>query len=168
MSAPKRHNRLFAIYPNSYGFAFVVFEGSLAPVAWGIKNVRGKRKNKQCLRYIKATLKRYEPDAMVLQDMSPTGTVRARRITVLNDSIQEMAEDFDIPTYLISRAQVRNAFVYLGVTTKQAIAEAVAKHVPAFARYLPPVRKPWMSEDARMGLFDAAALAWTFFRGLEK
>ena len=48
---------------------------------------------------------------------------------------------------------------------KDAIAEAIVKHVPAFARYLPPVRKPWMSEDKKMGLFDAAALALTFIQG---
>ena len=29
--------------------------------------------------------------------------------------------------------------------------------------YLPPIRKIWKSEDSRMGLFDAAALALTFF-----
>jgi hypothetical protein len=37
-------------------------------------------------------------------------------------------------------------------------------HIPAFERYVPPPRKPWKSEDARMGIFDAAALALTFFK----
>jgi hypothetical protein len=41
---------------------------------------------------------------------------------------------------------------------------ARAKHIPAFERHVPPPRKPWMSEDARMGLFDAAALALIFFQ----
>jgi hypothetical protein len=47
---------------------------------------------------------------------------------------------------------------------KQIIAEAIARHVPAFERYVPPPRKPWMSEDARMGLVDAAALGLVFFQ----
>lgn len=64
--------------------------------------------------------------------------------------------------YAFSRAQVRLAFAYLDITTKQAIAEAIAKHILAFERCVPPIRKPWMSEDARMGLFDAAALVWTY------
>jgi hypothetical protein len=28
---------------------------------------------------------------------------------------------------------------------------------------MPPVRKIWMSEDRRMGIFDAVSLAVTFF-----
>ena len=115
----------------------------------GVKNVRGKRKNKRCLRRIKETLKRHEPDALVLQDTSPTGTVRARRIMKLNTATSELAEDLDVPICSISHIQVREAFAYLGITTKQTIAETIAKHVPAFSRYLPPVRKPWMSEDTR-------------------
>ena len=51
-----------------------------------------------------------------------------------------------------------------GVLNKQSLAETIARHIPAFARYLPPPRKPWMSEDSRMSLFDAAALALTFFQ----
>ncbi|WP_156527887.1 hypothetical protein [Bradyrhizobium stylosanthis] len=46
-------------------------------------------------------------------------------------------------------------------------AERIAKHIPAFEQYVPPPRKPWMSEDRRMGLFDAAALALTFFQTVE-
>ena len=48
--------------------------------------------------------------------------------------------------------------------TKHGIAQTIAKHIPALSLYLPPARKPWMSEDARMGLFDAAALALMFFQ----
>jgi hypothetical protein len=29
---------------------------------------------------------------------------------------------------------------------------------------LPPERKPWMSEDSRMAIFDAAAFAMAFFQ----
>jgi hypothetical protein len=73
-----------------------------------------------------------------------------------------------LPIYRFSRAEVRAVFSYLGITTKQAIAEAIAKHIPALERYLPPIRKPWMPEDARMGLFDAVALAWVFFSRLKQ
>jgi len=52
----------------------------------------------------------------------------------------------------------------IGVTNKRQLAEAIAARIPAFERYLPPPRKPWMSEDSRMNLFDAAALALTFFQ----
>ncbi len=55
-------------------------------------------------------------------------------------------------------------FAQQGVINKQSLAEAIARHMPAFERYLPPPRKPWMSEDSRMNLFDAAALALAFFQ----
>jgi Holliday junction resolvasome RuvABC endonuclease subunit len=163
MNTPKRHNLVLAIYPNTRGFAFVAFEGPLAPVDWGIKEIRGRRKNQQCLVGIGAIIERCEPDVFVLQDTSPTGTRRARRIRDLNAEIAEFSEHCGIPVYAYSRAQVRQAFRHLGLANKHSIAEAIAKHIPAFERYVPPPRKPWMSEDGRMGLFDAAALALTFF-----
>ena len=47
--------------------------------------------------------------------------------------------------------------------TKDTIAAAIAKHVPDLEYFLPPPRKPWKSEHVLMGLFDAAALALTYF-----
>jgi Holliday junction resolvasome RuvABC endonuclease subunit len=165
MNGSKRHFRVLAIYPNSYGLAFVVFDSAITPIDWGLKNARGSRKNDQCLRRIKKLLRRYEPDAIVLQDMSSARIMRRRRIVMLNAAIGDLAEDSGIPVHLISRVQVREAFSYLGVATKHAIAEAITKHIPAFHLYVPRIRKAWMSEDPRMGLFDAAAIAWTFFTG---
>ena len=157
---------MLAIYPNTRGFAFVVFEGPLAPVDWGVTEIRGTNKNKRCLRRIAMLFGQYEPDALVLQNMSePDGGVhRARRIRNLNDAIVVLAETQGIPAFAYSRAQVRQCFGHLGPATKHSIAEAIAKHIPAFERFLPPVRKIWMSEDARMGLFDAVALVLTFFQ----
>ena len=46
---------------------------------------------------------------------------------------------------------------------KQEIAIAIAERFPELAPRLPRFRKPWMSEDYRMSIFDAVALALTFF-----
>jgi len=46
------------------------------------------------------------------------------------------------------------------------IAETIAKNIPALDLYVPPVRRPWMSANSRMGIFDAAALALVFFRSI--
>jgi hypothetical protein len=75
-----------------------------------------------------------------------------------------LASSRSIPVYAYSRDEVRSTFGYLGAPNKQNIAEVIAKHISAFERYVPQPRKPWMSEDARMGLFDAAALALVFFQ----
>ncbi len=153
---------VFAIYLNSRGFAFVLFEGPLAPRDWSTIEVRGDKREKIVAR-VSSLFARYKPHVVVLQDMSPTGTDRPHRIRHLNEVITKLAERHGLPTALVSRSEVRERFAYLGSVTKDAIAAAIAKHIPAFERFLPLPRKPWKSEDARMGLFDAAALALIFF-----
>jgi hypothetical protein len=40
---------------------------------------------------------------------------------------------------------------------------AIAKRFPELALRLPRFRKPWMSEDYRMSIFDAAGFALAFY-----
>jgi hypothetical protein len=51
----------------------------------------------------------------------------------------------------------------LSAVTRYARAQFIASHIPVFRPLLPPPRKIWNSEDARMSIFDAAALVLTFF-----
>jgi hypothetical protein len=168
MSALIRHSSIMSIYPNSRGFAFVLFEGALAPLDWGLVEVRGADKNRECLRRIGVLMGRYEPAAVILQKTDVDRAYRAQRIRSLNEAIAALAETQGISVFTYSRARVRDCFAYLGVPTKQHIAEVIAKHIPAFERYLPPQRKRWRSEDFRMGLFDAAALGSAFFQASER
>jgi hypothetical protein len=103
---------------------------------------------------------------LVLQDMSEGGTRRAHRIQDLNRRAAELADQQGMMVRAYSRAKVVEHFAEQGATTKQKIAETIAKHIPALNLYVPPARRPWMSENARMGIFDAAALAWMFFRSI--
>jgi hypothetical protein len=164
MNAPRRYAFVLAVYLNTRGFAFVLFEGPLAPVDWSVREIRGPEKYARCLAKIVAILDQYLPDVLVLQDTSSQGTRRERRITELNAAIAELAEVRGLQVHTYSRDKVREAFWRCGATTKQALAEIIAKHIPAFERYVPPRRKPWQSEHARMGIFDAAALGLTFFK----
>ncbi len=164
MNGPHRYTLVLAIYLNTRGVAFVLFEGHLSPFDWGVRETRGPRKRRRCLARITKILDCYLPDILVIQDTSPQGTRRARRITDLNAAVAELGEDRGIPVYTYSRADVRTAFGYLGPLNKQSLAAVIAKHIPAFEQYVPPPRKPWMSEDPRMGLFDAAALGLVFFQ----
>ena len=163
----RRYTLVLSIYVNTRGFAFIVFEGPLSPFDWGIRETRGPRKLKVCFPRIKHLIDRYAPDALVIQDTSRHGTGRARWISNLNASIAALAEGRDIPVVAYSRDQVRGAFESYGCANKQILAELIAKHIPAFEQYVPPPRKPWMSEDRRMGLFDAAALGLVFFQSID-
>jgi hypothetical protein len=162
-----RYNLALAIYLTAHGFAFTLFEGSLAPIDWGIVRRDGPEKNRECLKAISAFLQRYHPDVLVLQDTSWTGTQRPHRITALNAAMLKRAEEFGISACVFSRDQVRAAFSDVRPVTRHAIAQAIVRHIPAFEGFLPAPRKWWNSEDPRMGLFDAAALALTFFRNLQ-
>ena len=151
------------MYPHKCGFAFTVFEGWLAPVDWGVRHARGVDKNERCLRRIKSLFVLHTPDILLLQDTSDGGTRRAPRIRQLNSRIVELSETFGVVVRAYSRRQVLECFAHRGATTKQMIAETIAKHVPALKLYVPPARKRWTTEDVHMGIFDAAALAWTHF-----
>jgi hypothetical protein len=164
MSNSARYSSVMSIYPNSRGFAFVIFESALAPLDWGLVEIRTQDKNQECLRRIGSLLERYEPAALILQDMTGDRAYRAGRIRNLNEAIAALAETQGIVIFTYSRARARECFQYLGNPTKQHIAEIIAKYIPEFDRYLPPPRKRWRSEDFRMGIFDAAALAWTFYQ----
>jgi hypothetical protein len=62
-----------------------------------------------------------------------------------------------------SRVKVKLVFSESGAQTKQEIAVAIAKRFPELAPRLPRFRKPWMSEDYRMSIFDAVGFGLTFF-----
>lgn len=162
----RRYALVLSVYLNTRGFAFILFEGHLSPFDWGIRETRGPQKNSTCLTRIRRVFDRYAPDALVIQDTSAQGTERARRIRNLNASIVKLASDRGIRVFAYSRDHVRQAFEGYGCPNKQSLAELIAKHIPAFHQYVPPPRRPWMSEDRRMGLFDAAALALVFFQQL--
>jgi hypothetical protein len=165
MTFQRRYDLVLAIHLQSRGFAFVLFEGWLAPVDWGVQETRGADKNARCLTRIASLLALHTPDVLILQDMSERGTLRAARIQELNRRIAGLADQRGILVRTYSRAQVIESFEQ-GARTKQRIAETITKHIPALGLYVPKARKPWMSEDARMGIFDAAALAWMFFHSI--
>jgi hypothetical protein len=164
MMLQRRNHLVLSVYCNTRGFAFVLFEGSLSPFDWGMREARGPRKLARSLERITKIVERYLPDVIVIQDTSPTGTRRISCIVRLNSAIATLAEARGIRVLAYSRTDVYRAFEHTGFANKQMLAELIAKHIPVFERYVPPPRKPWMSEDSRMGLFDAAALALVFFQ----
>jgi hypothetical protein len=161
-----RRNFIFAIHLQTRGFAYVLFDESHIPIDWGVYEARGADKNARSLLRIDSLLELHTPHVLVLQDMSERGTRRARRIRDLNRRVAELADQRGVRVKTYSRRQVIEYFADLGAVTKHKIAEAIAKHIPALSLYVPPARKPWMSEHARMGIFDAAALARMFFHSI--
>jgi Holliday junction resolvasome RuvABC endonuclease subunit len=113
---------------------------------------------------VQAASDRCQPDVLVIQDTFSERTSRIRRIARLNAAIAELAEPRGMALYTVARGAVWEAFRDVGERNKQDLAMVVARHIPALENYVPTPRKPWKSEDPSMGIFDAAALALTFFK----
>lgn len=163
MTAEITHGRVLALYATPRGFAYGLFEGPLSPIDWGVKDVKGPRKNLKCLSTIVQIIDVTNPDVIVIEDCSVTGSRRSARIRRLYLAILQLGGTRSLEVSAISRATVRACFSRFGAATKHEIAQAIAKNLPAFEHRLPPLRKPWMSEDPRMSLFDAVALILAFY-----
>jgi len=153
---------VLAIDPSTRGFGFAVFEGPNQLIDWGVKETKVD-KNKRSLKLINELVNDYQPYAMVVEDYAGKGSRRCRRIEGLIDDISNLAAKPRIKVRSFSRAEVKRAFAESESKTKYEIAIAIAKRFPELTPRLPRFRKPWMSEDYRMSIFDAVALASTFF-----
>ena len=154
---------VLAVHLTTRGLAYALFEGQMAPVDWGVKEIRGPRKNARCLDRLGKIIERYQPDTLVIEDCSQKGSRRSSRIRRLYQATETVARSQAIDVFRYSRRQVRQCFEKVGASTKREIAQAISQLIPALSHRMPPIRKPWMSEDSRMNLFDAASLAWTFY-----
>jgi len=162
----RRYDFVMAVFPNARGIAYVVFEGPQSPVDWGMSDPRGDTRKDTAVRYVAALLDRYAPEVLVLRDRADVQAGRGRLYKLL-EALEELAETKGVPHVQFSRQQLRQSFEFLGSPTRYAIVEAIAKNIPLFEPYVPPVRKIWKTEDRRMGLFDAIALLLTFYHDQE-
>jgi hypothetical protein len=167
MSGPRRRDFILALYPFTVGLAYVLFESPLSPVEWGVKDIRGSRKVVQAIEAAQGLIDRLQPDVLVLQDfVGPTR--RSARIRRLQRLIEGHAQAQALDVHRFSRQQIRDVFRPLGATTRYEIAQVIASQIHAFRHRLPPPRKIWKTEASRMGLFDAASLALTFYAQLDR
>jgi hypothetical protein len=58
---------------------------------------------------------------------------------------------------------VKATFAELGAYTKHQVAGLLAKRLPELGPRQPRYRQSWMTEDYSMSIFDAVALAITFY-----
>lgn len=152
--------RILSIAPSTRGFGFAVIEGDDKLVDWGVKSVT-KDKNTGSITKVDELLALYQPRVIVLQDVKDSR--RAPRIRELIQQIVALAESRKVKVVLLSRKQVEQFFFHDGQGTKYALAELLAEWFPEeLCDRLPPKRRPWMSEDYRMDIFDAVALAVAF------
>jgi hypothetical protein len=154
--------RSLAVSLSSRGFGYAVMEGDNALILYG-KKVFEDDKNAKSLTSIESIITRNQPNVLVLQDVNAKGTHRAPRIKKLHRKVVALAKKRRLKVAKISGKELRSLLLDDEAGTKQAMAELLAKRFPdELTSRLPPKRKAWKSEDARMDIFDAVALAVAF------
>lgn len=154
--------RVLAVDPTRSGFGFAVLEGPTALIDRGVKGVNGDKKRK-CLELVAGLIARYQPDVVVVERTDSAGCRRRLRARRLIGDVLALAAERHLRARRISRRNVQQWFSPGGGATKHQIAVALTQRFPELEPSLPPERKPWMSEDPRMGIFDAVAFALASF-----
>jgi hypothetical protein len=154
---------VLAVYPTARGIGFVLMKGPLAPVDWGVKGVQGSDKNAECVEKVAALIEAYPPDVIALEEPTSPRLTRAERLASLTKEIESFARKQAIDVHRYPRFAVDQCFSQFGARTRHEVAATIAKRVPALERFLPRPRKLWESEDTRMGIFRATALALTYY-----
>lgn len=157
-----RDIRILAIDPSTRGFGFAVLEGTDRLIDWGVKETKTD-KSRRSLKIITALMEQYEPTVVVVEDYAGKGSRRCDRVVKLISEISKLSSKRKIRVRSVSRDQVKKAFSESGAVNKYDIAKVIAKGFPELAPRLPRFRKPWMSEDYRMSIFDAVAFGITTF-----
>ena len=154
-----KHPSILAIAPSTNGFGYAVLEGHKILVNCGVRTVSGD-KNVGVIRNVEEMIAHYNPQVMVLEDTATKGSRRSPRIKAVTKRLVVLTESRTIKVARFSQKQIRGVFLGDGGGTKHAQAKIIAERFPEELGFLlPPKRPPWMSEDSRMDIFDAVALA---------
>jgi hypothetical protein len=154
--------RVLAIDLTSRGFGFVVLEGQRTLVDWGVKGARSDKKS-ETLKKVSDLIGHYHPRTLIVEDCHAAGSRRCARVKHLLDDIRDSAAKEGLKCCRISPLAVKKVFLAFHAGTKHEIARAIGTQLSELSTQLPRYRKPWMSEDYRMAIFDAAAFALTYF-----
>lgn len=147
--------RVLAVDPSTRGFGFAVLEANGRLIEWGAAVLRTKNDSEFLVR-VDEFIRRYEPACIAVEDNPKRGERALRRI----ERLVGYAHLKEIDRCLITRGDVERR---LGTApnSKYGIALELCRRYPELTRLLPPKRRPWMSEDERMNVFDAVGLGIT-------
>jgi hypothetical protein len=150
--------RILAVSLSSRGFGYAVMEGNDRLIYFGKKIFTGE-KNAKSLTQIDKLIIRSQPNVLALHDVKAEGTRRDPRIKALHRRVVALGKKHKIKVVKISGIELRTALLGNPKGTKHEMAELLAKQFPdELASRLPPKRRFYDSEDARMDIFDAGGL----------
>jgi hypothetical protein len=154
--------RILAVSLSSRGFGYAVMEGNNRLVDYG-KKIFNEDKNIRSLAHISKLVALNQPSVLALQEVNAKSARRDPRIKALHQKVVTAAKKLKLKVVEISGIELRRRILGNPKGIKQEIAEVLAKQFPdELASRLPPKRKVWKSEDARMDIFEAVGLALVF------
>jgi hypothetical protein len=137
-------------------------EGPHRLIDWGVNRVPASAEGK-LYAHVAALIQQYEPALIVLEDCSNRYCRRGARSRGIVEHIGAQVRAAGVHVEEVPWNAVRRLFARRGAWSKQEIANVLGKELPALEYRTPPVRKAWMSEDARMAMFDAVAMAYVVY-----
>ena len=160
----QENERIVSICPTSHGFGFAVFESDSTLVDWGHSHIRPATHSK-CIERIVELLSWYSPDSVVIEDTTEGSSRRGVRVVKLLNDLHRFVARTNTNVARISHRMVQESFLPSRSVSKHDIARIIAAHFPELQFQVPPPRKIWMSEDERLSIFNAVALALTYSHG---
>lgn len=149
----RRSLRLLAIDLTAKGFGFALLDRRLGLLDWGFCLLPAKD-DVTFIARVSARIEKGRPTALVLENFTP---IRGRETAVRRQGfVITLAEERKIGLCQVSQKIVRGI---LGPGTKAEIARGVAERFPELRHRMPRERTRWSTEDERMHIFDALALA---------
>jgi|SRR6185436_908247 len=146
---------ILAIDPTSRGFAFAVLEAPAFLVDWGERIIPAKTGG--LLRKVDDLLTHHQPAVLVVEDVAAKGCRRRKRAREEINRMEQLALARGVRVERASRLAVVDIFA--PGKSKYEAALRLAVTFPVLGEHLPRKRKAWMTEDARMNIFDALGFA---------
>ena len=150
-------SRLLAIDPTRQGFAYVLLESQIL-IDWGLVHAAGTVESSA--RRLDELVLRYKPTAFIIEHHLLSESRRSPRAREFLVSVELLGFSRRVAVERVSHSAVKETF--RDTRTKHDIALLLSDRYPELRTWRPRRRKPWTSEDERMNIFDALALAETF------
>lgn len=153
--------RVLGLASTTRGFAFALLEGPDDLVDWGLRRMpatKGAAKKR-----LTPVLRLGQPTLIVIEEVK--GSRKRHRGRNFFDVVTELAESIEVPVNALPSAEIQK-LSDSRKSTKWDVAAGTARRFPEIALRLPPRRKPWQSEDDRVGLFLAVGSGVAAWRRL--
>ncbi len=144
---------ILAIDPTSRGLAFACFESGEI-LDWGTRRVEGDD-----LAALDRILELCPADVLVIEDTEAEHCLRRPRVKRVLAAMERHARSRGVEVRKVSAREALRAWMRHGIANKSEMAQAIADEFPPLETVVPRPRGKYRSEQARMGIFDAASLA---------